>query len=58
MDTKVYIKSELLDQLQQLDCYCTESYINVTRIEDNKVYFTYGRCKLHVTKEEFENYKQ
>jgi hypothetical protein len=57
MTDKVYINSEFSKTLQNLNCKCKDDYITITRYENDKVFFKYGKCKLHVTKAELESYK-
>ena len=57
MSNKVHIKPEFKKELQYLGCESSEDYIEITRKEDGKVFFKYGTCKLHVTKEELEDIK-
>lgn len=54
MTEKVYINAEFKAELDSLSCGLGEDYITITRREGDKVYFQYGRCKLHVTKSELE----
>ncbi len=54
---KVYIKQEFKKELDNLNCGLVEDYITVTRTEGEKVFFQYGRCKLHITKDELEEVK-
>jgi hypothetical protein len=57
MDDKVYINAEFKAELANLNCEFGEDYITVTRKEGDKVFFQYGKCKLHVTKAELEEVK-
>lgn len=54
MTDKVYINNIFKQELSNLKCGTTDDFIIVTRIEGNKVFFTYGDCKLHVTAAELE----
>ena len=54
MDEKVYINAEFNAELASLNCGFEEDYITITRREGDKVFFNYGKCKLHVTKAELE----
>lgn len=55
MSEQIYITSEFREQLQELKCGCLDDTIAITRKEGDKVFFQYGKCKLHVTKSELEN---
>jgi hypothetical protein len=54
MNEKVYINAEFKAELTNLNCGFGEDYITITRKEGDKVFFQYGKCKLHVTKAELE----
>jgi len=54
MNEKVYINADFKAQLSNLNCGFGEDYITITRKEGDKVFFQYGKCKLHVTKNELE----
>jgi hypothetical protein len=54
MNEKVYINEEFKTELAGLNCGVGEDYITILRKEGNRVFFQYGKCKLHVTKAEFE----
>lgn len=54
MDEKVYINTEFKAELAGLNCGFEEDYITITRREGDKVFFKYGKCKLHVTRAELE----
>ncbi len=54
MNEKVYINAEFKAELANLNCGFGEDYITITRKEGDKVFFQYGKCKLHVTKAELE----
>lgn len=54
---KIYIKDDLKQQLCNLNCGFNQDYIEVYRREGSKVFFKYGKCKLHITDEELENYR-
>jgi len=57
MADKVYINSVFKQELSNLNCGFGEDFITVYRTEGDKVFFTYGSCKLHVTKKELEEAK-
>ena len=57
MNEKVYINNEFKAELTNLNCGFGEDYITITRREGDKVFFQYGKCKLHVTKAELEEAK-
>ena len=57
MNEKVYINAEFKAELTNLNCGFGEDYIIITRKEGDKVFFQYGKCKLHVTKAELEEAK-
>ena len=57
MSNKVYINKAFKEELSSLSCGLEEDYITITRTEGDKVFFQYGRCKLHVTKSELEEAK-
>jgi hypothetical protein len=57
MSDKVYIKEDFKKELDNLNCGLAEDYITITRTEGEKVFFKYGRCKLHITKNELEEVK-
>ena len=54
MNEKVYINGEFKAELSNLSCGFSEDYIIITRKEGDKVFFEYGKCKLHITKSELE----
>lgn len=54
MSNKVYITEKFKAELNNLNCGLGEDYIDITRTEGNKVFFNYGKCKLHITKAELE----
>ena len=54
MANKVYITEKFKNELNQLNCGLGEDYIIITRTEGDKVFFQYGKCKLHITKAELE----
>lgn len=54
MSNKVYITEKFKSELSNLNCGLGEDYIDITRTEGDKVFFKYGRCKLHITKTELE----
>lgn len=54
MSEKVYITAEFKAELTSLNCGFGEDYITITRREGDKVFFQYGKCKLHVTRAELE----
>ena len=57
MKDKVYINSTFIDTLKNLNCGYSDGYITINRYEGDKVYFQYGKCKFHITKDELEAYK-
>lgn len=57
MNEKVYITNEFKAELTNLNCGFGEDYITITRREGDKVFFQYGKCRLHVTKAELEEAK-
>jgi hypothetical protein len=57
MSSKVYINSVFKAELANLNCGFGEDYITITRTEGDKVFFEYGKCKLHITKAELEEAK-
>jgi hypothetical protein len=54
---KIKITSEFKQELQNLKCSTDSEYISPTRIEDNKLFFTYGSCKLHIPYDDVEKIK-
>lgn len=54
MSNKVYITEKFKSELSNLNCGFGEDYIDITRTEGDKVFFKYGKCKLHITKAELE----
>jgi hypothetical protein len=54
MSNKVYITEKFKSELNNLNCGFGEDYIDITRTEGDKVFFKYGKCKLHITKAELE----
>lgn len=54
MNEKVYINAEFKAELSNLSCGFSEDYIIITRKEGDKVFFEYGKCKLHITRSELE----
>lgn len=54
MSNKVYITEKFKAELNNLNCGLGEDYISITRTEGDKVFFEYGKCKLHITKAELE----
>jgi len=54
MSNKVYITEKFKAELNNLNCGLGEDYISITRTEGDKVFFIYGKCKLHITKAELE----
>lgn len=54
MEKKLQINPVFKKTLQNLGCGCDDDYINVTRQVGDKIYFTYGSCKLHVREKELE----
>ena len=57
MNERVYINAEFKTELTNLNCGFGEDYITITRTEGGKVFFKYGKCKLHITKAELEAVK-
>lgn len=51
MEERVYITEQFKQELLNLGCEAVD-YINTYRVEGNKVFFTAGKCKFHVTKTE------
>lgn len=56
MDEKVYIKTNFKEQLQKIGCGIRD-FITITRIEDKKIFFSAGKCKLCIPEEELEDIK-
>jgi len=61
MKEKVYIKSSFKEQLLKIGCGIRD-FITITRIEDKKIFFSAGKCKLCIPQEEltilkFKNYR-
>lgn len=56
MEEKVYIKTSFKDQLKKIGCGIRD-FITITRIEDKKIYFSAGKCKLCVPQEELDDIK-
>ena len=54
MNERVYINTEFKAELANLNCGFGEDYITITRKEGDKIFFQYGKCKLHITKKELE----
>lgn len=55
--SQVKIKKSFQEELKNL-CGLEQDYITVYRTEDKKVFFSYGPCKLHVTKDELEQVRE
>jgi len=56
---KVLINDSFRDELKHLNNGRGEDYINVYKVEGNRVYFRYGdSCKFHITKAELQQYKK
>jgi hypothetical protein len=53
MEERIYITEEFKQELANLGCEAVD-YITTYRTEGNKVFFTAGRCKFHITKAELE----
>ena len=53
MEEQVYITEAFKQELANLGCSAVD-YITIYRTEGNKVFFSAGRCKFHVTKEELK----
>lgn len=58
MNERIYINEEFKSELTNLNCGCKEDYITVYKQDGNKVFFKYGKCKLHVTKDELQQSKK
>ena len=54
MSNKVYITEKFKAELNNLNCGLSEDCITITRAEGDKVFFKYGKCKLHITKAELQ----
>jgi hypothetical protein len=54
----VYITEEFKSVLSQITNGYSQDYIKVYRVEGDKVFFEYGRSKLHITNAELEEYTQ
>lgn len=57
MNERVYIKSEFINELTALSNGYSQDYIDIYKTDKGKVYFSYGKCKLHVTEKELEEYR-
>jgi len=55
---KIKITSEFKNELQNLNCQTNDDFITLTRINDGKAFFNYGRCKLHITKQELDEMRE
>lgn len=53
MTERVYINSELSDNFAKLGCGIVD-YVDVYRIEGDKLFFTAGTGKFHLTKAELK----
>lgn len=58
MNEKIYINEKFKGELSNLNCGYNEDYITVYKQEDNKIFFKYGKCKLHIPKAELEDIKR
>jgi hypothetical protein len=56
MEEKVYIKTSFKDQLKKIGCGIRD-FIIINRIEDKKIFFSAGKCKLCVPQEELDDIK-
>lgn len=56
MIERVYINSELSENFRNLKCGIVD-YVDVYRIEGDKVFFKAGTGKFHLTKEELASYR-
>ena len=56
MQEKVYIKSSFKEQLQKIGCGIRD-FITITRIEDKKIFFSAGKCKLCIPQDELDDIK-
>jgi len=54
MTDKVFINNIFKQELANLKCGVTDDFIIITRIEDQKAFFNYGSCKLHISLAELE----
>jgi len=55
MNERVYINSELSENFRNLGCGIVD-YVDVYRVEGDKVFFTAGSGKFHLTKGELKDY--
>jgi hypothetical protein len=56
---KVLINETFRDELRRLNNGSGEDYINIYKVDGNKVYFKYGdRCRFHITKAELQQCKK
>jgi hypothetical protein len=53
----IYITEEFKSVLSALSRGYSQDYITVYRKEGDKFYFKYGKCKLHITAAELDDYK-
>ena len=56
MKEKVYIKSSFKEQLQKIGCGIRD-FITITRVEDKKIFFSAGKCKLCIPQDELDDIK-
>lgn len=56
MNERIYIKSELSETFRNLGCGIVD-YIDVYRANADKVYFTAGTGKFHMTRSELNEYR-
>lgn len=56
MNERIYIKEELKETFRNLGCGIVD-YIEVYRTHADKLYFTAGSGKFHMTRSELEDYK-
>lgn len=52
----VYITQELRDVLSQITNGYSQDYIVIYKTEGDKVFFKYGRSRLHISSKELEEY--
>jgi hypothetical protein len=51
MEDRVYITEQFKQELSNLGCEAVD-YVKIYKVEGNKVFFTAGKCKFHLTKAE------
>ena len=52
MNEKIYITNEFKAELENLKCGFNDNYITVYKTEGDKVFFSAGRGRFHLTKGE------